>query len=708
MLTQGGLFSQRDPSKLRQFNQQIDEHAQYQDAILPEMPFEYDHESLVISPTIRTPTHPVPVSMEYQESSSEHKVDDKVSYPKLEYMNPERAAEFKNVSESLHYHNVRTKAKVQPIGPSHHNINVRLQRLFYSDKAMVHPSRSADSAESTHQPEGGGEVNHVHQPSDEHIRGVLEREISIDAADMMMDKEHGPSTAELKKHELEVAALSLSDDEEEEEDEEEGVAGEEVFDFGQHLDDMEQSPNFKELFPDDTERSHEIDKFLHKAPEVEPSAVPPDAVILPVYGELKEYAKMLNIERNVITATLRHLGIYTHNIITQEAGQKLVGHLRPNTEVILEELVDDIQSRLPYNRESPEYFKLSSRKPVLCILGHVDHGKTTLLDYLRRSHVAEHEAGGITQSIGAFSIELQKFAENHFVPHYDELVVFDTPGHAAFTGMRQRGAHVVDLAILVVDACDGVKPQTKESLAIIRREKLPFIVAINKMDRPEAEPDAIRRELRELGVSPDEVEMVEISARTGQGVVDLLEMVDILCELEDPRGDHVAPAELVVIEGKKSAIEGTVINALVQDGALKNGDTVLKLSGWDKDSQAKVSRLLDERGNTLDVAGPSTPISFLGFHKHLPEVGTVLIAANDDQHAFEVKQMRETHEYYRNKLKIHARVSSSHPKLHDPTAAMATNYSSVENLAEDDLEVEFKCHVVDDKALEMLSLFATL
>eukprot|EP01083_Nonionella_stella_P059721 156301_1 len=642
VLTQGSVLSQRDPSKLRTFNQQTDELNEYQDELLPDMPFKYDDESLIITPTIRNHTQPVPRSMHYNNDPQSH--SEEVVYPELQYFNVRNVKQYEEPSYSEANQPQNRNAKRTANQMNVHNVNVRLQRLFYSDKATP-------------------------QPSDHTIDTLLASEIEIDAEDMMMQS---VSQAEQKHKQLEFDALQL------EEDELSHTTG-----VG--------TPDFKQLYPDDEEREIEIDKYLRKSPDIDEKRVapPPDAIILPVYGEIKEYAKMLHCERNVIAATLRHLGIYTHNIITQEAGQRLVQHLRPNTEVIIEQLVDELVPRLPYRANDKA--KLSKRKPVLCILGHVDHGKTTLLDYLRHSHVAEHEAGGITQSIGAFTIDMRNTNINC---HYDEITVFDTPGHAAFTGMRQRGAHVVDLAILVIDTCDGIKPQTKESLAIIRKEKIPFVVALNKMDRVEAEPEKIKSELQELGVNANEVEMIRISAKTGEGITSLLETVDIICELEEPCGNHDMDcnAELVVIEAKKSAAQGTVIHALVQDGVLKNGDTLLKLHGFDRDSHAKISRLQNENGVNIDCAMPSTPVSFLGFHKALPEVGTILIAAHNDKHAFDLIQMRETHEYYRNKLKIHARVSSSHPKLHDPTAALAGNssHSSMEDVEEDELNIEAK------------------
>eukprot|EP01084_Bolivina_argentea_P312439 540904_1 len=658
VLTQGSVLSHRDPSKLRSYNQQIDEHSEYQDPLLPDMPFKYDDESLIISPTIKNNKQPIRKSMQYNNNINEN--EDNNIYPQLEYFNLNN---IKQYEQPLNYINTKSsynKSHTQ-IKPSHSNINIRLQRLFYSDKS-------------------------TQQPSENTIKNVLSNS-TIDENDIRMSGENTPYNASEKQKQLQYEALKMEQEEDEEEEHEE----DEDFSFEKALQELDQDtsvPNFRELYPDDNEREIEIDRFLKKAPEIAKTAVPPDAVILPVYGELKDYSKMLNIERNILSATLRHLGIYTHNVITQEAGQKLVEHLRPNTEIILEKLVDEVIPRMPYNKHDENYYKLNKRKPVLCILGHVDHGKTTLLDYLRHSHVAEGEAGGITQSIGAFTINMIEYGNTFgFESHYDQIVVFDTPGHAAFTGMRQRGAHVVDLGILVIDACDGIKPQTKESLAIIRREQIPFIIAINKIDRLEADPTKIKKELSELGVYSNDIEMIEISAKTGEGIGNLLEMIDILCELEDPRGNNNSNAELVVIEAKKSAQQGTVVNALVQDGLLKKGDNILKLNGFDKDSYCKISRLHDEYGNNIDTAGPSTAVSFLGFQKVLPEVGTILIAANDDKHANDIIHMRQHNEYFINKLKIHARVSSSHPKLHDPTIGLSSSSTSrLEDVDEDNLD----------------------
>ncbi len=182
----------------------------------------------------------------------------------------------------------------------------------------------------------------------------------------------------------------------------------------------------------------------------------------------------------------------THHRVSQ-AGQLLCECIRPETEVIKEIWAEELTTKVG-THGAQELASFPKRDPVLCILGHVDHGKTTLLDFLRKTTVAENEAGGITQSIGAFEVTMPESST------HSRLVVFDTPGHAAFTGMRQRGANVVDVAILVVAAADGIKPQTRESLAIIRREKLPFVVALNKCDRPEANPEMVKKQLAGLGV----------------------------------------------------------------------------------------------------------------------------------------------------------------------------------------------------------------
>ncbi len=249
------------------------------------------------------------------------------------------------------------------------------------------------------------------------------------------------------------------------------------------------------------------------------------------------------------------------------------------------------------------------RPPVVVVMGHVDHGKTTLLDYIRRTNVASKESGGITQHIGAYEIN-----------YYGKRITFlDTPGHEAFSKMRSRGAHVADIAILVVAADEGVKPQTKEAISHIKEAGIPMIVAINKMDRPGADPQKVKQELANLGVLVEgwggDVPVATISAKTGQGVDTLLDLLLLVAEMEELRADPNKSAEGVVIESQIDRKKGAVATLLVQNGSLKKGDSVLAGQTF-----AKIKLLENFEGKPIDQAPPSTPVRVLGWEK-LPEVG---------------------------------------------------------------------------------------
>ncbi len=245
--------------------------------------------------------------------------------------------------------------------------------------------------------------------------------------------------------------------------------------------------------------------------------------------------------------------------------------------------------------------KLSERPPIITVMGHVDHGKTTLLDHIRHASVAAHEAGGITQHIGAY-----------VVMHDNKPIVFlDTPGHEAFTAMRARGANVTDIVILVIGADDGVMPQTREAIDHIKAAGVPLVVAINKIDKPGAKPDRVRQQLSELGIFVEgwggDVGAVEISAKQGIGVDDLLERVLLEAEMQELKADPNADPEGVVIEARLDKGKGPVATVIVKNGTLKHGDIVLFNSTW-----GRIRALFDWAGKSLKKAGPSTPVEILG------------------------------------------------------------------------------------------------
>ena len=245
--------------------------------------------------------------------------------------------------------------------------------------------------------------------------------------------------------------------------------------------------------------------------------------------------------------------------------------------------------------------KLVERPPIITVMGHVDHGKTTLLDHIRHSSVAAHEAGGITQHIGAYVV----------MQNGKPIVFLDTPGHEAFTAMRARGADVTDIVILVVGADDGVMPQTEEAIAHIKAAGVPVVVAINKIDKQGANPDRVRQQLANLGIFVEgwggDVGAVEISAKKGLGVDDLLERVLLEAEMQELKGSPDADPEGVVIEARLDKGKGPVATVIVKNGTLKAGDIVLFESTW-----GKTRALFDWAGKGLKKAGPSTPVEVLG------------------------------------------------------------------------------------------------
>ncbi|MBQ7196458.1 MAG: translation initiation factor IF-2 [Synergistaceae bacterium] len=245
--------------------------------------------------------------------------------------------------------------------------------------------------------------------------------------------------------------------------------------------------------------------------------------------------------------------------------------------------------------------KLVERPPIITVMGHVDHGKTTLLDHIRHASVAEHEAGGITQHIGAYVV----------MQDGKPIVFLDTPGHEAFTAMRARGAGVTDIVILVIGADDGVMPQTREAIDHIKAAGVPLVVAINKIDKQGAKPDRVRQQLADLGIFVEgwggDVGAVEISAKQGIGVSDLLERVLLEAEMQELKADPNATPEGVVIEARLDKGKGPVATVIVKDGTLKAGDIVLFNSTW-----GKTRALFDWAGKGLKAAGPSTPVEILG------------------------------------------------------------------------------------------------
>ena len=277
----------------------------------------------------------------------------------------------------------------------------------------------------------------------------------------------------------------------------------------------------------------------------------------------------------------------------------------------------------PVNKPEPvkNPVKLVERPPIITVMGHVDHGKTTLLDKIRNASVAAHEAGGITQHIGAYVV----------MQDNKPIVFLDTPGHEAFTEMRARGANVTDIVILVIGADDGVMPQTREAIAHIKAAGVPLVVAINKIDKQGAKPDRVRQQLSEMGIYTEgwggDVGAVEISAKQGIGVSDLLERVLLEAEMQELKANPKASPEGVVIEARLDKGKGPVATVIVKDGTLKSGDIVLFKSTW-----GKTRALFDWSGKGIKEAGPSTPVEILGL-VDVPNPGESFRVVNSEREA---------------------------------------------------------------------------
>jgi translation initiation factor IF-2 len=304
-------------------------------------------------------------------------------------------------------------------------------------------------------------------------------------------------------------------------------------------------------------------------------------------------------------------------LVVEELGHKAVLANDNDAELALVAHLDEVQG------------EKTTRPPVVTIMGHVDHGKTSLLDYIRRTKVATGEAGGITQHIGAYHVETERGV----------ISFLDTPGHAAFTSMRARGAKLTDIVVLVVAADDGVMPQTMEAVNHARSAKVPLIVAMNKMDKPEANPDNVKQGLVKLEVVPEEwggdVQFVPLSAKTGDGVDALLESILVQAELLELKANADARASGVVIESSLDKGRGPVATVLVQEGTLKKGDYLV--SGL---QYGRVRALFDENGKQTETAGPSIPVQVLGL-SGVPDAGDDFVVVADERLAKEVAQQRE-------------------------------------------------------------------
>ncbi len=357
-----------------------------------------------------------------------------------------------------------------------------------------------------------------------------------------------------------------------------------------------------------------------------PTATVVHEVGIPESIAVSELARKMSVKSAEVIKILMQMGVMAtiNQVLDQDTATLVVeemGHVaRPMQdnalEVELKQQVAEITG------------DLQPRPPVVTIMGHVDHGKTSLLDYIRAAKVAEGEAGGITQHIGAYHVETDK----------GMISFLDTPGHAAFTAMRARGAKVTDIVILVVAADDGVKPQTQEAIKHAKAAGVPLIIAINKMDKPEADPDRVKNEMAAQQVVPEDwggdTMFIPVSAKTGEGVDDLLDAVLLQAELLELKAVHDCPATGIVVESSLDKGRGAVATVLVQNGVLHKGDLILTGTEY-----GRVRAMFDETGAQIDAAGPSMPALVLGLSA-VPDAGDEVIVVADERKARELAQLR--------------------------------------------------------------------
>ena len=289
-------------------------------------------------------------------------------------------------------------------------------------------------------------------------------------------------------------------------------------------------------------------------------------------------------------------------------------------------VVADFESRKLEGDNDPD---ATLRPPVITIMGHVDHGKTRLLDAIRQSHVAEGEAGGITQHIGAYQVETQG----------RKLTFLDTPGHEAFTAMRSRGAQVTDITVLVVAADDGVMPTTREAIAHIKSANVPMVVAINKIDLPAANPDRVMQQLSEAGVMPEEwggdVPFVRVSAREGTGIDELLEILLLVADVNELKANPMKPATGVVVEAQVDSNRGAVATVLVQSGTLNLRDVMVAGATY-----GRIKAMFDDHGKRVRRAGPSMPVEVLGLME-VPQAGDTFVVFEEEKAARSLAERRQ-------------------------------------------------------------------
>ena len=367
---------------------------------------------------------------------------------------------------------------------------------------------------------------------------------------------------------------------------------------------------------------------------------------MPESVTVAELAEKMRRKSGEVIKALLELGVMaTVNELLDATAAKLVAD-KFNVDLEIRSVEGEI-----LEDEDVDPSQLSLRPPVVTVMGHVDHGKTSLLDAIRRTKVAEKEFGGITQHIGAYQV----------MTSHGKVTFLDTPGHEAFTAMRARGAQATDIVILVVAADDGVMPQTVEAINHARAANVPILVAVNKIDKPEAQPDRVKRELSNQGLVPEDwggqTIFVPTSAKKGDGIDQLLEMTALQAEVLELKANANRAAKGVIIESRLDRGRGPVATALIQNGTLKEGDAIVAGS-----HSGRIRALIDATGKKVKAAGPSDPVEVLGL-SGVPSAGDVLVAVSDERKARQIAAMRLEKEKGKGKTATRITLEGLHQQI---------------------------------------------
>ncbi|MBE0470284.1 MAG: translation initiation factor IF-2 [Methyloprofundus sp.] len=392
-----------------------------------------------------------------------------------------------------------------------------------------------------------------------------------------------------------------------------------------------------------------------------PTAVAAKDIKIPENIVVAELAQKMSVKAAEVIKHLMKLGIMStiNQSIDQETAVILVEEMGHNPIMTSE---DDHETGMLAEHTEADEREEFARAPIVTIMGHVDHGKTSLLDYIRKTRVAHGEAGGITQHIGAYQV----------VTDHGSVTFLDTPGHAAFTAMRARGADVTDVVIIVVAADDGVMPQTKEAVEHARTANVPIIVAMNKMDKPEANPDKVMQALATLNVVPEEwggdVQFIKVSAKTGEGVDDLIESLILQTEILELKAPKEGKASGLVVESRLDKGRGAVATVMVQKGTLEQGQIILCGHEY-----GRVRAMFNQLGENIKVAGPSTPVEILGL-SGTPNAGDDFVVVTSE------KAARDLAEHRVDKSKLMHNAAQQASKLDEVFSKMAAGETSNLNI----------------------------